>query len=169
MIPESNDVKLLIYGKYIVQVSFPKPFHPDFHFQITCAFRCNGIWPRSANHWPAAHIQWPNADIAKEVRVEGFDLLSKELCANSIQQGKQQNQNPQNSTNMMEGDAWVINMNHAEKLLLSHINRSRVYSILKTLRDRHLDFPGSAVTNYLIKVSQKSESERSILSYTYKH
>ncbi|KAF7639551.1 Mab-21 domain-containing protein [Meloidogyne graminicola] len=123
---EGNEVKLLIYGKYIVQ--------------ITCAFRCNGIWPRSANHWPNPQIQWPSAQVAKDVRIEGFNLLSKQL-------------NNNNSTNnMMEGDAWMISMTQAENILLeNNINRRRVFSILKTLRDRHLDFVGSSVNNYLIK------------------
>uniref|UniRef100_A0A915LCN6 Uncharacterized protein n=1 Tax=Meloidogyne javanica TaxID=6303 RepID=A0A915LCN6_MELJA len=62
---EGNDVKLLVYGKYIVQ--------------LTCAFRCNGIWPRSANHWPSPQIQWPSAEVAKEVRIEGFNLLNRHL------------------------------------------------------------------------------------------
>jgi hypothetical protein len=101
--------------------------------------------------------------MAKDVRIEGFDLLSKEI--NSLAgQNKQQQQNQQQqiqcqqqsgTTNMMEGDAWVINMTHAEDFLLSNSNRNRVYSILKTLRDRHLDFPGTAVTNHLLKVSRK--------------
>jgi len=52
---------------------------------------------------------------------------------------------------MMEGDAWMISMTQAEQILLEHINRGRVFSILKTLRDRHLNFAGSSVTNYLIK------------------
>ncbi|KAL7075830.1 hypothetical protein ACQ4LE_005066 [Meloidogyne hapla] len=148
---EGNDVKLLVYGKYIVQ--------------LTCAFRCNGIWPRSANHWPSPQIQWPSPEVAKEVRIEGFNLLSKEIwpiSQTATIQGKQQNNNqiiaqqPQqlNTTttnSMMEGDAWMISMTQAEQILLSHINRGRVFSILKTLRDRHLDFSGSSVTNYLIK------------------
>jgi hypothetical protein len=54
---------------------------------------------------------------------------------------------------MMEGDAWMISMTQAESILLSHLNRAKVFSILKTLRDRHLNFPSSSVTNYLIKVS----------------
>lgn len=102
--------------------------------------------------------------MAKDVRIEGFDLLSKEI--NSLAgQNKQQQQNQQQqiqcqqqsgTTNMMEGDAWVINMTHAEDFLLSNSNRNRVYSILKTLRDRHLDFPGTAVTNHLLKVDRKN-------------
>lgn len=166
LLQDSNDVKLLVYGKYIVQ--------------ITCAFRCNGIWPRSANQWPSPHSSWPNAELVKEVRTNGFDLLSREQCpANLLQQNKQQqlqqlnqhhqqqqqnqlqqSQQQQGNTNMMEGDAWVINMSHAERILLSHINRNRVYSILKTLRDRHLDFPGSAVTNNMIKMIVLYECEK---------
>ncbi|CAK5094587.1 unnamed protein product [Meloidogyne enterolobii] len=157
---EGNDVKLLVYGKYIVQ--------------LTCAFRCNGIWPRSANHWPSPQIQWPSAEVAKEVRIEGFNLLSKDIwpissssTSTTITNKQQHNQillqQPQqlnntttmttnsSSSSMMEGDAWMISMTQAEQILLEHINRGRVFSILKTLRDRHLNFAGSSVTNYLIK------------------
>uniref|UniRef100_A0A914LTF6 Mab-21 domain-containing protein n=1 Tax=Meloidogyne incognita TaxID=6306 RepID=A0A914LTF6_MELIC len=161
---EGNDVKLLVYGKYIVQ--------------LTCAFRCNGIWPRSANHWPSPQIQWPSAEVAKEVRIEGFNLLSKDIWPISssatttaitnkqqhnqilLQQPQQQQLNntttittnsSSSSSSMMEGDAWMISMTQAEQILLEHINRGRVFSILKTLRDRHLNFAGSSVTNYLIK------------------
>lgn len=105
--------------------------------------------------------------MVKETRLEGFDLLSKELCPpstaanqNQQQQCKQQYQAQtpqippqQQQQTMMEGDAWVMNMAQAEeRLLLSHANKNKVASILKTLRDRHLDFAGSAATNQLIKV-----------------
>jgi hypothetical protein len=96
LLADTNDVKIVIYEKFVVQ--------------ITCAFRCNGIWPRSASHWPGASIVWPSADLVKEVRYEGFDLLSKEVAqlqspnaSTSAAQNKQQN--PASS---MEGDAWAI-------------------------------------------------------------
>lgn len=176
LIQETTDVKLLIYGKYIVQVrekEWGRVNQPSRHrFQLTCAFHCNGIWPRSASHWPNSRVQWPNREMAKETRLEGFDLFSRELCPlgpSSTQQHQQnfrqypQHQNPvqlthhaqqqQQSATMMEGDAWVMNMAQAEeRLLLAHVNRDRVLSVLKTLQDRHLDFAGSAVTNQLIKV-----------------
>lgn len=63
LITDSSDVKLRIHEKYIVQ--------------ITCAFRCNGIWPRSASHWPSPNLAggaWPGPVTAAEVKTEGFDL-----------------------------------------------------------------------------------------------
>ena len=61
--------------------------------------------------------------------MEGFDLLSKESVAL---------QNKQSSTSM-EGDAWIISLHEAENLLLVGGARKKVLSILKTIRDRHLD------------------------------
>ncbi|KAL3091323.1 hypothetical protein niasHS_007116 [Heterodera schachtii] len=183
IVQDSSDVKLVIYGKYFVQ--------------ITCAFRCSGIWPRSASHWPSQHVQWPSIEMAKEIRQEGFDLLSKDLCAsspstssaanaavqhhqnnnnfnNNKAQQYQQQQTPHQQTNtvntvttavatttMMEGDAWLMSTVQAEdKLLQAHTNREKVFSILKTLRDRHLDFSGSATTKQLVKVLVLYECEK---------
>ena len=53
MITDTSDVKVRVDDKYIVQ--------------LTCAFRCNGIWPRSATHWPNTTIPWPNPTTALEV------------------------------------------------------------------------------------------------------
>ena len=64
-----------------------------------------------------------------QVKMEGFDLLSKESVAL---------QNKQSSTSM-EGDAWIISLHEAETLLLVGGARKKVLSILKTIRDRHLD------------------------------
>ena len=64
-----------------------------------------------------------------QVKMEGFDLLSKESVAL---------QNKQSSTSM-EGDAWIISLHEAENLLLVGGARKKVLSILKTIRDRHLD------------------------------
>jgi len=86
-------VKLRIRERYIVQ--------------ITPAFKCSGVWPRSAAHWPIPHIPWPHPNLVAEVKTEGFDLLSKESVA---MQGKQ---------SAMEGDAWVSTY-HAEQ---SHCSR----------------------------------------------
>ena len=63
------------------------------------------------------------------MKMEGFDLLSKESVAL---------QNKQSSTSM-EGDAWIISLHEAENLLLVGGARKKVLSILKTIRDRHLD------------------------------
>lgn len=75
MVSDTSDVKLKINDDYTVQ--------------ITCAFRCNGIWPRSASHWPRSSIPWPNPSIANEVKSEGFDLFSKETNAAQNQPNKQ--------------------------------------------------------------------------------
>ena len=63
--------------------------------QISPAFKCAGIWPRSASHWPIPHIPWPNPNLVAEVKTEGFDLLSKESLYMKDKQSS------------AEGDAWV--------------------------------------------------------------
>ena len=68
-------------------------------------------------------------NVSFQVKMEGFDLLSKESVAL---------QNKQSSTSM-EGDAWIISLHEAENLLLVGGARKKVLSILKTIRDRHLD------------------------------
>lgn len=157
--------------------------------QITCAFRCNGIWPRSASHWPTPGSLWPAAETVKEVHYEGFDLLSKDMVSpfqaaaaaqaaaqvaaaagsapgtagqpNSAAQhaaaaAKQQAQNS------MEGDAWAISMHNAEDHLLRHLNRRKIFAIVKTLRDRHLSFAGSPISNYIIKTLVLYECEKHV-------
>ena len=49
--------------------------------QITPAFKCSGVWPRSAAHWPLPHVPWPHPNLVAEVKTEGFDLLSKECLS----------------------------------------------------------------------------------------
>lgn len=107
---------------------------------VVTAFRCGGLWPRSAAHWPSC--AWPSPTLAAEVKNEGFDLLSKESPA---LQGKQSS---------MEGDAWVLSFVEAEERLLSSSpGRKKTLACLKTLRDRHLDcLPGNPVTCYHLKV-----------------
>ncbi|VDN02615.1 unnamed protein product [Thelazia callipaeda] len=119
---------------------------------ITCAFRCNGIWPRSASHWPRSNIPWPNPSIANEVKSEGFDLFSKETNAVQNQPNKQ--------ASSMEGDAWAMSLHHAENTLLQHGSRRKSFSILKCLRDTHLDFPQSPITNYILKTLLLFECEK---------
>ena len=63
--------------------------------QISPAFKCAGIWPRSASHWPIPHVPWPNPNLVAEVKTEGFDLLSKESLYMKDKQSS------------AEGDAWV--------------------------------------------------------------
>lgn len=135
MIPDTTEVKLRIRERYIVQ--------------ITTAFRCSGIWPRSASHWPNPTIAWPSPALVHEVKQEGFDLFSKETLPT---QGKQSS---------MEGDAWMMCFNQAEEILFSLGVRRKCLSILKTLRDRHLDAgPGSPITAYILKTLVLFECEK---------
>lgn len=134
MIADTTEVKLRIRERLIVQ--------------ITPAFKCAGLWPRSAAHWPLPQIPWPHPNIVAEVKTEGFDMLSKECIA---LQGK---------NSAMEGDAWVLSFNEAENRLLQGGFRKRCLSILKTLRDRHLDLPGNPVTSYVMKTLLLYECEK---------
>ncbi|KAF9417492.1 hypothetical protein HW555_005415 [Spodoptera exigua] len=134
MIAETTEVKLRIRERYIVQ--------------ITPAFKCAGLWPRSAAHWPLPAIPWPHPNIVAEVKTEGFDLLSKECLA---LQGK---------NSAMEGDAWVLSFFEAENRLLQGGCRRKCLSILKTIRDRHLDLPGNPVTCYHMKTLLLYECEK---------
>ncbi|XP_013793198.1 protein mab-21-like [Limulus polyphemus] len=134
MVADTTEVKLRIRERYVVQ--------------ITPSFRCSGLWPRSAAHWPIPHISWPIPNLVTEVKAEGFDLLSKDCVT---LQGKQ---------SAMEGDAWVLNFSEAEDRLLAGGCRKKCLSILKTLRDRHLDLPGNPVTTYHIKTLLLYECEK---------
>lgn len=134
MINDTNEVRLRIKEKFIVQ--------------ITPSFKCSGVWPRSAAHWPLMHIAWPHPNLVATVKSEGFDLLSKESLA---MQGKQ---------SAMEGDAWVISFTEAEKQLLVGGARKRCLSILKALRDRHLDIQGNPVTTYVVTTLLLYECEK---------
>lgn len=80
--------------------------------------------------------------------MEGFDLLSKESV---IFQGKNAN---------MEGDSWILSFHEAENRLLQGAYRKRCLSILKTLRDRHLDLPGNPITSYHFKTLLLYECEK---------
>ncbi|QQP37997.1 Protein mab21like [Caligus rogercresseyi] len=64
MVSDTSEVKLRIRERWVVQ--------------ITPAFKCSGVWPRSAAHWPLPGISWPHPSLVAEVKTEGFDLLSKE-------------------------------------------------------------------------------------------
>ena len=141
MVADTTEVKLRIRERYVVQ--------------ITPAFRCSGLWPRSAAHWPIPHISWPNPNLVADVKTEGFDLLSKECVT---LQGKQSS---------MEGDAWVLNFGEAENRLLQGGCRSKCLSILKCLRDRHLDLPGNPVTSYHMKTLVLYECEKHPKEYEW--
>lgn len=77
-------------NNYLLTIKAYMPLN-TIQVQLTCAFRCNGIWPRSVNHWPSS--VWPNQELVKEVQVEGFDLLSKEVfpSTSSLSQQSQSN------------------------------------------------------------------------------
>lgn len=147
LITDTSDVRLRIQDKYTVQ--------------ITCAFRCNGIWPRSANQWPRnvtqwtgrdGGISWPSQQMVTEVKNEGFDLFSKETNVAQCQPNKQ--------SNSMEGDAWAMSLHQAENALLQYGSRKKTLSILKCLRDAHLDFVNTPITNYILKTLLLFECEK---------
>ncbi|XP_002124757.1 putative nucleotidyltransferase MAB21L1 [Ciona intestinalis] len=116
--------------------------------RVTPAFKCGGIWPRSAAHWPEPRSTWPSPSRVAEVKAEGFNLLSKDTPTGT---GK-------NST--AESDAWVMSFANAEDRLVGGGSRRKSLSILKTLRDRHLDFTGSPLSNYHMKTLLLYESEK---------
>ena len=115
MMNDASEVKIRIREKYVVQ--------------ITPAFKCQGVWPRSAAHWPSMTMPWPHPNLAATVKLEGFDLLSKESIA--LQQKQ--------SSTSMEGDAWIISLHEAESSLLVGGARKKVLSMLKCIKDRNLD------------------------------
>lgn len=136
MVADTSEVRLRIRDRYVVQ--------------ITPAFKCSGIWPRSASHWPLPHIAWPGPALVADVKTEGFDLLSRE--ASALHGGK----------SAMEGDAWVLGFGEAENRLLYSGSgcRRKCLSVLKTLRDRHLDLAGDPITNYHLKTLVMYECEK---------
>lgn len=71
---------------------------------------------------------------------------------------QQQNQNA--NTCSVEGDAWWMSFTNAEDILLSTGCRRKVFSILKTLRDTHLDFPNTPINNYVVKTLLLFECEK---------
>lgn len=100
VVSDATEVRLRVRDRYVVE--------------ITPAFRCTGLWPRSAAHWPqpppsaaaAAASQlplatWPSATLVADVKSEGFELLSKEspYAITAAQRDKQTS---------ADGDAWTI-------------------------------------------------------------
>merc|ERR1712130_607306 len=57
MMNDASEVKIRIREKYVVQ--------------ITPAFKCNGVWPRSAAQWPSMTMTWPHPNMAAQVKMEG--------------------------------------------------------------------------------------------------
>ena len=134
----TTEVKLRIRDQYIVNV--------------VPAFKCNNIWPRSAQQWPVI-AQWPHESLISEVKSEGFHLLSKESVGSKEKQQQQQQQQPlQQQQSSSEGDSWVISFSDAEDKLLVGGTRRKCLSILKSLRDRHLELPGNRSMNMIFKL-----------------
>ncbi|CAF1052197.1 unnamed protein product [Rotaria sp. Silwood1] len=126
LLTDTSEVRLHIRDKYIVH--------------IVPAFRCAGLWPRSASHWPYITTQfsiWPNPNQINDVKNEGFNILSKESIYMKDKQASS------------EGDAWIISFTEAEDRLLQNGTRRKCLSILKTLRDRNFDT--IPITNYVLK------------------
>merc|ERR1711950_62848 len=136
MVSDTSEVKLRIRERYVVQ--------------ITPAFKCSGVWPRSAAHWPSMTMAWPHPILAATVKTEGFDLLSKESIA--LQQKQ--------SSTSMEGDAWIISLHEAESSLMVGGARRRVLSMLKCIRDGHLDLQGNPVTVHVLQTLVLYECEK---------
>ena len=142
----NTEVRLRIRDKYTVHV--------------VPAFKCANTWPRSASNWPSVK-QWPAESLINEVKYEGFHLLSKESLATKEKQQQQQHQQPmQQQQSSSEGDSWVIAFAEAEDKLLVGGTRRKVLSILKSLRDKYLDFPGQPINNYVLKTLVLFECEK---------
>ena len=123
--------------------------HDTFIVHIVPAFRCAGLWPRSASHWPVTSTQypsWPNPGQINDVKNEGFNILSKESIYMKDKQASS------------EGDAWVMSFAEAEDRLLQDGTRRKCLSILKTLRDRNFD--AMPITNYVLKCLVLYECEK---------
>ncbi|XP_042885667.1 protein mab-21-like 2 [Penaeus japonicus] len=135
MVGDTSEVRLRVRDRYTVQ--------------ITPAFKCSGVWPRSAAHWPSPHVPWPPPSLVAEVKTEGFDLLSRESAVGTGKNG-----------GGLEGDAWALSFNDAENRLLYGASRKRCLAILKTLRDRHLELPGDPVPAYAVKTLVLYECEK---------
>ena len=91
-------------------------YRDRYTVEITPAFRCTGLWPRSAAHWPqppppptAGAPSWPSAALVADVKSEGFELLSKEspYAMTAGQRDKQTS---------ADGDAWTISFHQVRAI-----------------------------------------------------
>ncbi|CAG0923461.1 unnamed protein product [Notodromas monacha] len=57
MVADTTEVRLRLRERYVVQ--------------ITPAFKCGGVWPRSSATWPQPHIAWPSPHLVAKVKTEG--------------------------------------------------------------------------------------------------
>ena len=158
----ATEVRLKIRDQYVVHV--------------VPAFKCNNLWPRSASQWPVVK-EWPNSNLINEVKLEGFHLLSKESLSckdkqlmqqqQQVLQQQQQHQQQQQQQSSSEGDSWVISFGESEDKLLNGGTRRKCLSILKALRDRHLDLPGQPINNYIMKMLVLYECEKHPFDYEW--
>jgi len=77
MIADTTEVKLRISERYVVQ--------------ITPAFKCSGVWPRSAAAWPKTNIPWPHPQLVVEVNNKDSTFSPKKLtpCRGNNQRWKE--------------------------------------------------------------------------------
>ena len=110
VVPDAAEVRLRVRDRYTVE--------------ITPAFRCTGLWPRSAAHWPqpppptthagaGASSQlplpaWPSAALVADVKSEGFELLSKD-SPYAVTAGQRDKQTS------ADGDAWTISFHQVRR------------------------------------------------------
>jgi hypothetical protein len=73
---------------------------------VVPAFKCSGIWPRSAAQWPAVR-EWPAAAALADVKAEGFHLLSRESPETRERQ-QQQQQPMQQQQSSSEGGQTLL-------------------------------------------------------------
>jgi len=127
-----------------------------YTLDMVLAFKCYGIWPRSAAHWPEQTLPWPSLEAAAEIKVIGFTLVSRD-CSHLARDKEKEKQE---AAITAEGDTWVMVFPEAEDRLLTQGCRKKCLGILKTLRDRHLDLPGNPVSTFVLKTLVLYECEK---------
>ena len=73
----------------------------------------------------------------------------------------------QGKQSALEGDAFVMSFTEVENRLLVGGCRRKVLSILKTLRDNHLDLPGNPINSYILKTLVLYECEKHPRDYEW--
>ena len=127
-----------------------------YTLDMVLSFKCYGIWPRSAAHWPEQTLSWPTLEQATEVKMSGFTLVSRD-CSHLAREKEKEKQD---AAITAEGDTWVMVFSEAEDRLLTQGCRKMCLGILKTLRDRHLDLPGNPVSSFVLKTLVLYECEK---------
>lgn len=139
---DGSNVKVHIRERYIVH--------------LVPSFRCAGMWPRSASQWPASQIPWPANAAVQDVKTDGFTLQSKDW---PLVKEKQAQQSQAQQT--IDGDAWILSFDEAEWRLLQGGCRRKLLSILKALRDKHLEQShDNTINEYHMKTLVLNECEK---------